>query len=170
MTSRRTTTAAPLPAANPAQGPAERAPEGPIDCQPLGETLARAEATTSALRVNYPIWARSDLDKAQTALNAARREAQPGRKHLDELHAMMHNIKGQGTSFGYPLVTRIGQSLCRLVAPGRALDAAGMKVAQAHLEALMLVLDQRIAGSGDELGDRLARRLEGLTEKATGGE
>jgi hypothetical protein len=32
------------------------------------------------------------------------------------------------------------------------------------------VLDQRIAGSGEVLGDRLARRLEGLTEKAVGGE
>jgi hypothetical protein len=165
MTSRRTTNAAPLPADHVAEGH----PEGPIDHPPLGETLARAEATTSELRINYPIWARADLDKAQTALNAARREPAPGRKHLDELHAMMHNIKGQGTSFGYPLVTRIGQSLCRMVAPGRAVDTAGMKVAQAHLDALKLVLDQRIAGSGEELGDRLARRLEGLTEKTVGG-
>jgi hypothetical protein len=75
----------------------------------------------------------------------------------------MHNIKGQGASFGYPLVTRIGQSLCRLVAPGRALDEAGLKLAQAHLDALKLVLEKQIAGKGGEVGDKLAARLESLT-------
>ena len=27
--------------------------------------------------------------------------------------AVAHNIKGQGSSFGFPLMTRLGDSLCR---------------------------------------------------------
>jgi multidrug efflux pump subunit AcrA (membrane-fusion protein) len=136
---------------------------GDIAYNPLKETLARAEEATTALRANYTEWARIDVNNTQTLLDAAKMGADRQREQLDLLYAAMHNIKGQGSSFGYPLVTRIGQSLCRLIAPGRALDEAGLKIAQAHLDALKLVLDQKIAGKGGEVGDKLAARLEGLT-------
>jgi hypothetical protein len=136
---------------------------GDIGYNPLKETLARAEEATTALRANYTQWARIDVDNTQALLDAAKKAPEGRREQLDLLYAAMHNIKGQGTSFGYPLVTRLGQSLCRLIAPGRAVDEAGLKVAQAHLDALKLVLDQKIAGKGGEVGDKLATRLESLT-------
>jgi hypothetical protein len=136
---------------------------GDIGYNPLKETLARAEEATTALRANYTEWARIDVNNTQALLDAAKKGPEARREQLDLLYASMHNIKGQGTSFGYPLVTRIGQSLCRLIAPGRALDEAGLKVAQAHLDALKLVLDQKIAGKGGEVGEKLAARLESLT-------
>ena len=136
---------------------------GDIGYNPLKETLARAEEATTALRANYTEWARIDLNHTQVLLDAAKKGPERRREQLDLLYAAMHNIKGQGTSFGYPLVTRIGQSLCRLIAPGRALDDAGLKIAQAHLDALKLVLDQKIAGKGGEVGEQLAARLESLT-------
>ena len=136
---------------------------GDIAYNPLKETLARAEEATTALRANYTEWARIDVNNTQTLLDAAKKGPAGQREQLDLLYAAMHNIKGQGSSFGYPLVTRIGQSLCRLIAPGRALDEAGLKVAQAHLDALKLVLDQKIAGKGGEVGEKLAARLESMT-------
>src|SRR5262249_5770635 len=109
---------------------------GDLGYNPLKETLARAEEATTALRANYTEWARIDVDHTQALLDAAKKRPEGRREQLDRLYAAMHNIKGQGASFGYPLVTRIGQSLCRLVAPGRAIDEAGLKIAQAHLDAL----------------------------------
>jgi hypothetical protein len=141
-------------------------PVADIGYNPLKETLARAEEATTALRANYTEWARIDVDQAQSLLDAAKTDADRRREHLDLVYAAMHNIKGQGASFGYPLVTRIGQSLCRLLTPGRTLDDAGLKVAQAHLDALKLVLEKKIAGKGGEVGDKLATRLEGLTAGA----
>jgi hypothetical protein len=141
-------------------------PAADIGYNPLKETLARAEEATTALRANYTQWARIDVDQAQALLDAAKGDPERRRAHLDLAYAAMHNIKGQGASFGYPLVTRIGQSLCRFIAPGRALDEAGLKVAQAHLDALKLVLDKQIAGKGGEVGDKLAARLESLTTAA----
>ena len=150
---------------NPKRGPAgEAVPD--IGYNPLKETLARAEEATTALRANYTEWARIDVDQAQALVDAAKARQDRRREHLDLAYAAMHNIKGQGASFGYPLVTRIGQSLCRLIAPGRTLDEAGLKVAQAHLDALKLVLEKKIAGKGGEVGDKLAARLESLTAGA----
>jgi len=136
---------------------------GDIGYNPLKETLARAEEATTALRANYTEWARIDVDHTQALLDGAKRDAEGRRAQLDLLYAAMHNIKGQGSSFGYPLVTRIGQSLCRLVAPGLTVDEAGLKIVQAHLDALKLVLAQKIAGKGGEVGDKLAAKLESMT-------
>jgi len=130
--------------------------------KPLKDTLARAEEATVALRANYTTWARADVDATQSLLDAAKGDPAGRREHLDRLYAAMHNMKGQGSSFGYPLVTRFSQSLCRLLAPGRELGDPALKIAQAHLDALKLVLDQKIAGKGGEVGEKLALRLEGL--------
>jgi hypothetical protein len=150
---------------NPKRGPTGE-PVADIGYNPLKETLARAEQATTALRANYTEWARIDVDQAQALIDAAKADADRRREHLDLAYAAMHNIKGQGASFGYPLVTRIGQSLCRLIAPGQTPDEAGLKIAQAHLDALKLVLEKKIAGKGGEVGDKLAARLEGLTAGA----
>ena len=136
---------------------------GDVGYNPLKETLARAEEATTALRANYTEWARIDVDHTQALLDAAKKAPEGRREQLDLLYAAMHNIKGQGTSFGYPLVTRIGQSLCRLLAPGSTVDGAGLTVAQAHLDALKLVLAQKIAGKGGEVGDKLAAKLDSMT-------
>ena len=136
---------------------------GDIGYNPLKETLARAEEATTALRANYTAWARIDVDRTQALLDAAKREPEGARAQLDLLYAAMHNIKGQGASFGYPLVTRIGQSLCRMIAPDRPVEGAVIKVAQAHLDALKLVLEKKIAGKGGDVGEKLAARLESLT-------
>lgn len=137
-----------------------------IGNNPLKDTLARAEQATTALRTNYTQWASVDVERARLLLAEARGDASGGRPQLDQVYAAMHNIKGQGSSFGYPLVTRIGQSMCRLVAPGRSLDDAEFKVAQAHMDALKLVLDKRIAGPGGAAGEALAARLEAMTAAA----
>ena len=137
-----------------------------IGSNPLKDTLARAEEATTALRTNYTQWASVDVEQARRLLAEARGDAGGGRGQLDQVYAVLHNIKGQGSSFGYPLVTRIGQSMCRLIAPGRTLDEAEFKIAQAHLDALKLVLDKKIAGPGGTTGEALASRLEAMTAAA----
>src|SRR5258708_32088669 len=74
------------------------------------EQLARAEAAVAALAVDYVAWATRDLaamrDIAASLAAAA---------DVDRLYAISHDVKGQGGSFGYPLVTAIAGSLCRFL-------------------------------------------------------
>ena len=135
---------------------------GAIDYQPLGDALAAAQAATADLRATYDRWARADIDRAQAALDAANHDPARRREHIDRLHALMHNVKGQGTSFDYPMVTRVGESLCQITHPRRDIGDDALKVAQAHLDALKMILDQRISGPAGAMADRLAAKLESL--------
>jgi hypothetical protein len=83
----------------------------------------------------------------------------------ERMREIVHNIKGQGTSFGYPLMTRVGASLTILLKQARTADDAVHKLLAAHIETLRTVLEKDIKGSGGELGETLAYRLERLVDK-----
>ena len=83
---------------------------------------------------------------------------------LKGVFGVVHNMKGQGGSFGYDLVTRIGASLCDFLRRVGDADDDAMRVIKAHVDALGIVITHRITGDGGEMGRKLIGRLAGLTE------
>lgn len=144
----------------------------------MARRLARAEAAVADLAKSYISWATADVDKCAEFLAAARSAlVDPARPAgavddrmvaIQALHAIAHNIKGQGSSFGFQLMTRLGDSLCRLTRSRRPFSDADLNLVAAHLDAMRLVLTQEIRGDGGALGDKLARRLESLVSEVIG--
>jgi chemotaxis protein histidine kinase CheA len=124
--------------------------------------LARAQAAVADLAKNYGANTTADLDRCAALLRTAREDAGARAASVKELYGIAHNIKGQGGSFGYPLVTRIAHSLCTLVRQERDFSDADLGVVQAHLDALRLILAKDIKGEGGEVGAKLAARLENM--------
>ena len=102
----------------------------------------------------------ADLEASLREVGAAP-ELWPARK--DEAQDIAHNLKGQGESFGYPLITSIGQSLLSFLCDLGEADARHVKIALAHVTVLRTVLDKDIRGSGGAVGAALVARLESLT-------
>ncbi len=80
-----------------------------------------------------------------------------------EAHDIAHNLKGQGASFGYPLITSIAQSLLNLLRGQEKSDPRAIKIAAAHVNALRTILDKDIQGSAGPRGEALVKRLGELT-------
>ncbi|HVJ44312.1 MAG TPA: Hpt domain-containing protein [Dongiaceae bacterium] len=118
------------------------------DSDDLGAVLARAQAAVAALSRDYLTWARADIDACRRHLAAAEAEPERRREHLTALFNVAHNIKGQGSSFGYPLMTRLGQSLCQLTRETRSFGDAELALAETHLEAMDEVLRQEARDEG----------------------
>lgn len=108
--------------------------------------------------------------KQIASLDASLREVEatpgvwPG--HKDQACDIVHNLKGQGASFGYPLITAIAQSLLKLLRSLAEADARAMKIALAHVNALRTILDKDIRGEGGPAGGSLVARLQALSEQA----
>ena len=126
--------------------------------------LARAQAAVADLAKNYGATTLGDLDQCAALLRTARETPERRAAAIKDLYNIAHNIKGQGGSFGYPLVTRIGHSLCTLVRQERTFSDADLGVVQAHLDALRLILTKDIKGEGGEVGAKLAARLENMAK------
>jgi hypothetical protein len=126
----------------------------------MAGTLARAEAAVAGLAKDYPAWALADVAKGRKALAAAKDDPASRATHVEALFRVGHDLKGQGASFGFQLVTRIGQSLCALTRDrARSYESAHLDLAASHLDALELILTKGIKGEGGKLGGELSAKL-----------
>jgi chemotaxis protein histidine kinase CheA len=129
------------------------------------DAIAAAEAAIAALAENYVVWVRDDLKNARAAFVRARETLPDNSEAIGEIFGISHNIKGQGGSFGYQLVTDIGESLCDFIRDGAPATDARLKVIEAHLGALEFVVERQIKGDGEQSGRALLDKLRGYTER-----
>ncbi len=76
-----------------------------------------------------------------------------------DMRGIAHDIKGQGGSFGYPMITQIGNSLSTLLKHEQLLSEPGLELLGEHVNALDTILDKAIEGDGGNLGARYVERL-----------
>jgi chemotaxis protein histidine kinase CheA len=159
--------------------PAERKPVAPPDARPAADdgraggiaaTVRRAQDAVAELSADYQNWALADLAKAEQALSEARADPAAAQPALQRLYGVAHDMKGQGGSFGFPLVTHVAQSLCRLlVGPGSSArhvalpaEEATFGLVEVHLKALRLILEKSVRGEGGEVGQKLVAKLQAM--------
>ncbi len=129
----------------------------PVDQQ--GQAVSGTETAMAALSRRFEAML-PDLVAAITADIAALAAADADHEAiLGRLRAQVHDLKGQGTSFGYPLVTEFGQSLSHLLAEGVMPDAAVLSRIALHGDLLTAVAAHRLRGDGGEAGLALRHGL-----------
>lgn len=118
--------------------------------------MADADAALAQLAAEYPAYAAADVAAMRQALADGDAAA---------LHGIAHNVKGQGASFGYDLLTRLGEALCAVFRANPVLTSAHLAHVGALVEACDRVLSERLTGAGGAEGLALAATL-GLEEPA----
>jgi len=78
---------------------------------------------------------------------------------------MAHEIRGQGGSFGFPLVSVIGDSLCKFLDGRARLAGAELEVIKVHILAMKAVFRQDLKGTQDAMARDLKDLLELLRAK-----
>ncbi|MFQ5618447.1 MAG: Hpt domain-containing protein [Rhodospirillales bacterium] len=123
------------------------------------DTLNRAEAVIADMTDNYVEWAASDLAKIHQALEDLKAGKTERKDALARIFQLSHDMKGQGGSFGYTLMTILGGNLCTFV---EKLDDAGpseVEVIELHIDAMDLVIAKQMKGDGGKAGEQLLKGL-----------
>lgn len=122
-----------------------------------------AEAAVAALADSFLEWITADIEKARQALESAKDKPGDNHAELREIFGVVHNVKGQGGSFGYDLLTKIGGSMCGyLRAENASASEKQLKVIAAHFAAMDFVLEKNIQGSGGDVGSQLTGKVQQL--------
>ncbi len=133
------------------------------------EMLRRAEEAVTALKGEYPIWVEGHLADLEKAYAGARANPDEGDVHLGTVAQIAHEVKGEGTTYGYPLMTMLGDSLCgftRGMIEGKTQRSdTHLDIIGKHIEAMRVVIRDRIEGDGGELGQTLLASLEKAVAK-----
>ena len=134
------------------------------DDDDLPEAVRKAQEAVAALADNFTDWMRSDLKSALASLAKAKDGLPDNASDIRDIYAVCHNIKGQGGSFGYELITDVGKSLCDYIHDAGPASEKKLKVVEAHLTAIKFILDRDIQGDGGDVGKQLQAKLQSLTE------
>ena len=110
----------------------------------------------------YVDWTQADITKLKNALKMA--QTLTG-KDLDafirsDLYPTLHDIKGQGTTFGYPLMTALGTHACAIVKENQNLTATHLAQIAQDISDMHLVLEHQLTGSGGTIGEKITERLQ----------
>jgi len=124
------------------------------------EALQRAEEAVEELQDSYPEWVKPEVDLMASILNELKAlSGEEQTKCLEEIFDLAHNIKGQGTSFGYPLMTQIGESLCDFLRTSKTMDGAAFQLIESHILAMQAVIRDRVCNEDDALGVKTVSEL-----------
>jgi len=138
------------------QNKVEKGGPGAVDL----EALAKAEEVIANLADDYLDWVREDLERLETAYEQLKNADGDAADALENVFQIAHDMKGQGGSFGYDLMTAIGDQLCRLVEKMETAGPRELKMIRVHIDAMRVIITKELKGDGGNEGRQL---LMGLT-------
>ena len=121
--------------------------------------IAKAEAALKNLSGNFSQWLQDEITKLEAARQALRAEG-VSPQTMEALYLRAHDLKGLGTTYGFPLITRIAASLCVLTDDAEKRAAAPMPLVDAHIDAIRAAVAQDIKSDDHPVGRELAAALE----------
>ena len=123
--------------------------KAPRSKKDLDSILVEVDRELAAMSKDYLEYAREDAKRLGEACNAL--ESPDGAKDaIETAYWIAHQMKGQGGTFGFPLITAVGASLCNILDGRESLDAVQIEAVRLHIEAMLLVVSRPIRGDDPE--------------------
>jgi len=129
------------------------------------EVFQRAQAVIDRLSVEYRARAQSDLERLYVEMDLARND-DDRQAHLQNIRAVLHDMRGQGGTFGLPLITQIAKSLGTYLKSDEAAENPSFEIAQAHIDAIRHVLAENVSDRSSDRGRQILDELRTSTGMA----
>lgn len=134
--------------------------ESGVDPALLDKAMAEVQSATedfSAIAAETITAMREDLANAQEAAERA--------THVKRIQGQAHELRNQGGTFGYPLVSRVAKSLYQYTGARRDASDSHLTVIKAHIDTLAALLHHKVDGDGGEIGRQLIDALKAAITK-----
>lgn len=127
--------------------------------------LKKAEVRVAEAGAAYPDRVKADLEKLVALANQAASE--PGRRTeaIAEINLIVHEIRGEGATFGYPLLTKFAGSLFKFTDGLTSPTERQLALVKAHVDVMTVVAKNGIKGDGGPLGAQIDQSLAMAIEK-----
>lgn len=121
--------------------------------------IAKAEEALQAMSTQFSQWLQDEIVKLEAAQTAIREQGYTP-ETAEGLYFRAHDLKGLGTTYQYPLVTRLAGSLCKLMDAPEKRMAAPVVLIDAHIDAIRAAVRDKIQTDDHPVGQMLAETLE----------
>lgn len=129
--------------------------------------IAKAEEALKAMSAQFGQWLQDEIVKLDAAQNAIRTQGLT-QETAEGLYFRAHDLKGLGSTYQYPIVTRMAGSLCKLLDDPAKRTEAPIVLLDAHIDAIKAVVRDEIQTDEHPVGRELAETLEARVAELQG--
>lgn len=123
------------------------------------DALAKAEQALSELAEDYPDWVSGLISNLAEKHGRCVDTPEKRREFFEEINRIAHDMRGQGGTFGYPLITDFADSLESFTMIKTGITDNMVELVKAHVDSMRIVIKNRIKGEGGEKGAQLKKSL-----------
>ncbi|BBE72639.1 Hpt domain-containing protein [Oharaeibacter diazotrophicus] len=129
------------------------------------DPVARAEAALKILSSHFEDWAADEIREIETTHAAWVKAGYADGPKRDGFFRAAHDLKGQATTLGFPLATRVAGSLCALLEGLPGPDKLPRALIEQHVQALRAIHRERARDENDRVGAALADTLREVSTR-----
>lgn len=129
---------------------------------PDAEELSRKAADVlSDLTEQYPVWTQEELTAMTDYLNQASVADEERRFSLirNDFFGKAHDIKGQGSTFGYPLMTDVGSFICEYLRHKENFADQDITLMHDMVKLMHTILSEGLTGDGGDMGQSIRNKI-----------
>ncbi len=127
--------------------------------------ILKALNASAQLTQGYQGWAIDDLEDLWRQFQKTAVNGKSDVRQIVSLFDMAHEIRGQGGSFGFPIISVIGDSLCKFLDNRQVLTTTDLEIIRIHIFAMKAVFRQGLKGDCGEVGREIANLFSALRER-----
>lgn len=137
---------------------------GRVDFDPL--VIQAAENRIKELVGDYAEWVMKYLDSISESQAALEQNLKDYGKHIANINDIAHELRGQGGTFDYPLITAFAKSLYDATRDSSAkVTPNKIKLIEAHVNAIRVVFKDKVKGDGGKVGATLLKEIHTAVKK-----
>jgi CheY-like chemotaxis protein len=124
--------------------------------------LVAAEQQLERMDNDYAEWVKDSLEQLNDAFEkcAAQKDFVKRAAYAPTMCQIAHELRGQGSTFGYPLITEFSRSLFHVTLKLESIDDLLLELLRTHIDGITLVIREKIRGSAGEVGASLYLGLQ----------
>ncbi|MFP4518434.1 MAG: Hpt domain-containing protein [Oceanicaulis sp.] len=121
--------------------------------------IQRAENALNNLKTEFGDWLGEEVTKLEEYLKAAKTQGMTSDMG-EMLFTCAHDLRGLGSTYEFPIITRIAASLSKLIETPEQRGEVPLTLVEAHVGAIRAAVNQNIRDESDPIGAQLAEELE----------
>ncbi|WP_321391763.1 hypothetical protein [Emcibacter sp.] len=129
------------------------------------DLMLKAQEALQEMAEDYPDWVSTLIDSLAEEHRRCVDSPEYRKAHFEKINAIAHDMKGQGGTFGYQLITDFADGLYNFTGLNAGMGDSHVEIVKAHIDAMRVVIKDRIEGDGAEIGGELKKSLEAAIDK-----
>jgi hypothetical protein len=122
-------------------------------------SILAADAKVKAMVEDYVHWASDDVHKLLRECGRLREAGNVTAVETEKLFLLLHNLKGQGGTFDFHLMTAIATIACDIVRDRTTVTPDALVALERCAHAMRTVLSRRITGKGGANGPTMIGKI-----------